>query len=244
MRAQVGLPTLSRVLDPQLHRALLGLVAVSPSLFSRPPDWSPRAEVCGFLSLPEVREPWAPDAALASFFASGPPPAFLSFGSMFNLDHARTRDRVLLLGEAVSRAGQRGIVQAPEAVLSTLPPPPPALHYLIRAPHHALFPRCSVIVHHGGAGTTQSALAAGKPSIVVPHAADQFYWGALLRQLGAGTAPLRATRLTASRLAERLKQAAQPALTARAAALGAQLGRERGAERAAERIEQALAVLR
>ena len=32
-------------------------------------------------------------------------------------------------------------------------------------PHTWLFPRCSVIVHHGGAGTTATALYAGVPQV-------------------------------------------------------------------------------
>ena len=41
------------------------------------------------------------------------------------------------------------------------------------APHSALFPRASAIVHQGGAGTLHSALRAGRPMVVVPFAHDQ-----------------------------------------------------------------------
>lgn len=241
LRQRVGLATLKSVLDPSLERARLGLVAVSPSLFPRPTDWSPRAEVCGFLSLPDAAEPWAPEPALQTFLDAGPPPAFLSFGSMFNLDVDRTTKVVALLGEAVERAGVRGIIQAPEAVLKSAPARN-NVHYLARAPHVHLFPRCSMIVHHGGAGTTQSALLAGKPSIVVPHAADQFYWGDVLHRRFAGAKPLRATALTAERLAARIREVTKkPELGAQAAVLGRDLAAERGAERAATLIEAALA---
>merc|ERR1712045_888582 len=46
------------------------------------------------------------------------------------------------------------------------------------APHEWLMPRCSLIVHHGGCGTTAASLRAGKPVVVTPVAHDQFYWGA------------------------------------------------------------------
>lgn len=241
LRERAGLPALGKVLDPALDRTSLGLVAVSPSLFPRPPDWSPRAEVCGFFSLPEVAEPWEPDAALSAFLEAGPPPVFLSFGSMFNLDLARTAEVVQVLGQAVTRAGLRGILQAPEPVAREAPSVA-NLHHLSRAPHAHLFPRCSVVVHHGGAGTTQSALLAGRPSIVVPHVADQFYWGDLLYRRGAGAKPLRATSLTVERLAKRLREVlANPLMTERAAALGRELANEGGAARAAERIERSIA---
>ena len=41
-------------------------------------------------------------------------------------------------------------------------------------PHSKVFHRASLIVHHGGIGTTAQALRAGKPQVVVPHFADQF----------------------------------------------------------------------
>ncbi len=241
LRESVGLPAQRSVLDPALDRTKLGLVAVSPSLFRRPCDWSPRAEVCGFLSLPDAAEPWEPDPELRAFLDSGSPPAFLSFGSMFNLDRDRTAKVVALLGEAVEQAGTRAIIQAPEAVLREAPRRA-SVHYLVRAPHVHLFPRCSMVVHHGGAGTTQSALLAGRPSIVVPHAADQFYWGDVLYQRGAGTKPLRATALTAPRLDERIREVlARPELATKAAEIGRLLATERGPERAAESIERVMA---
>ena len=42
------------------------------------------------------------------------------------------------------------------------PPPGASYVWLSEAvPHGVLFPLCSLIVHHGGAGTTHAALAAG-----------------------------------------------------------------------------------
>ncbi|MGC4072945.1 MAG: glycosyltransferase [Nibricoccus sp.] len=44
--------------------------------------------------------------------------------------------------------------------------------------HDQLFRHASAVIHHGGAGTTASALHAGKPQIVVPHIGDQNFFGA------------------------------------------------------------------
>ncbi len=41
------------------------------------------------------------------------------------------------------------------------------------APYDHLLPRCRIVIHHGGMGTTHSAVAHGLRQIVVPHAADQ-----------------------------------------------------------------------
>src|SRR6185436_18884127 len=41
------------------------------------------------------------------------------------------------------------------------------------APHSELFPLAAAVVHQGGAGTLNTALASGRPMIVVPFAHDQ-----------------------------------------------------------------------
>lgn len=41
------------------------------------------------------------------------------------------------------------------------------------APYEHLLPRCQIVIHHGGMGTTQRAVVHGLRQIVVPHAADQ-----------------------------------------------------------------------
>jgi len=52
--------------------------------------------------------------------------------------------------------------------------------------HAALFPRCTALVHHGGAGTVATAVASGTPSVVCSHGFDQYFWGLTLRRLGVG----------------------------------------------------------
>jgi UDP:flavonoid glycosyltransferase YjiC (YdhE family) len=51
-------------------------------------------------------------------------------------------------------------------------------------PLSAALPTCSVVIHHGGAGTTLSALAAGLPQVVVPQGADQFLNAASVSRRG------------------------------------------------------------
>ena len=237
-RARCGLPAMPRFRPAELGSPRRVLVAVSPSIFPRPRDFSPRIEVCGFLKLSEDPQSWRPEPQVASFLDQGPP-VFLSFGSMFGVDDELTLKSVRVFADALNLAGARGIVQAPAAVIAQAPQQD-NICYIERAPHAQLFPRCSLIVHHGGAGTMQSALLAGRGSVVVPHAADQFYWGGLLHARGVAAKPLKRPALAARPLAQRIRAAlADPGLTARAGELAAALHAESGAERAAECIEQA-----
>ena len=54
------------------------------------------------------------------------------------------------------------------------------------APFGWVFPRAGVIIHHGGVNSTAEALRAGVPSLVVPHAYDQFDNAIRVEKMGAG----------------------------------------------------------
>src|SRR5262249_25127939 len=149
-------------------------------------------EVCGFLHLGEPAQPWQPAQEVEEFLAESPP-VYLSFGSMFGLDDRQTRESVEIFAAALTLSGTRGIVQAPAGLIAWAPQQD-NICYIERAPHVQLFPRCSAIVHHGGAGTMQSAVLAGRGSVMVSHAADQFYWADLLYARGIAAKPLKRRR--------------------------------------------------
>jgi UDP:flavonoid glycosyltransferase YjiC (YdhE family) len=112
------------------------------------------------------------------------------------------------------------------------------------APHHLVFPRCSAIVHHGGAGTSQSALLAGRPSVVVAHLLDQFFWGNELERIGVAPPHLRRACLTAPKLARALDTVLHSASMARQALrIGVSLAREDGVSTAVGLIETRLGPL-
>ena len=54
------------------------------------------------------------------------------------------------------------------------------------APYEHVLPRCQIIIHHGGMGTTHSAVIHGVPQIVVPHAADQRIQGRRVAEAKVG----------------------------------------------------------
>jgi hypothetical protein len=48
--------------------------------------------------------------------------------------------------------------------------------------------KVSAVVHHGGVGVAQHALAAGRPQLIFPEHLEHVLYGQLLQQLGAGAA--------------------------------------------------------
>ena len=53
-------------------------------------------------------------------------------------------------------------------------------------PLSSVLTECTAIVHHGGSGTTLTALAAGVPQLVLPHGADQFINAEVVARHGLG----------------------------------------------------------
>lgn len=96
------------------------------------------------------------------------------------------------------------------------------------APHNWLLPRCKVVIHHGGAGTTAAGLRSGIPSIVVSFAADQPFWGAQVHAIGAGPQPIPVRKLTAEKLIVALIEADGDALRNSAQAIGRKIRAEDG----------------
>jgi sterol 3beta-glucosyltransferase len=117
-------------------------------------------------------------------------------------------------------------------------PVPENILPLQAVPHAWLLPRCKAVIHHGGAGTTAAGLRAGIPNIVIPHTADQPFWGGRVRALCAGPAPLPLKKLTAPRLLAALAEAESPPIIAAAEATGRLIRAENGVEAAIRLIEQ------
>ena len=208
--------------------------AYSPALLPRPADWPPHEQVTGYLYL-DPEPDWQPPAHLTDFLAAGPAPVYIGFGSMANRDPEAAAALVMA---AVRQSGQRGVLFAGWGGLRQTDVSDDIL--LIDAvPHSWLFPRMAAVVHHGGAGTTGAGLRAGVPSILVPHFADQPFWGRRVHAAGVGPAPIPRAHLTAPRLAEAIRQAvSDPAMRARAAALGARIQAEDGVGTATGIIER------
>jgi UDP:flavonoid glycosyltransferase YjiC (YdhE family) len=85
--------------------------------------------------------------------------------------------------EAVLRAGCRAIIQGEWENLDGIRDYP-QIFKIGNVPHGYIFPQCSAVVHHGGAGTTHTAMLHGCPSVIIEHFGDQAYFAYELHRLG------------------------------------------------------------
>jgi UDP:flavonoid glycosyltransferase YjiC (YdhE family) len=208
------------------------LYGFSEAFLPRPPDWGSEVEVTGFWFVEEPST-FTPPADLARFLDEGPPPVCVGFGSMSTEQPEAVSAMVL---EAAKTAGVRLVLLSGWAGLT-----PGRLSHDVLAlsgvPHSWLYPRCSAVVHHGGAGTTAAAVRAGVPAVVIPFHGDQPFWASRVQRVGVGPEGFSRRKLTARRLADAIELAVtSDALRERAAELGRRVRAEQGALRAAKAI--------
>jgi sterol 3beta-glucosyltransferase len=107
-------------------------------------------------------------------------------------------------------------------------------------PHDWLFPRTSLIIHHGGSGTTHSAARSGIPSIVLPFGGDQPFWAERLRLLGVAPDYTSVRHINATSLARAIDIAGSAQMRARAVSLGETMRTEDGLASAVKTIDALL----
>jgi UDP:flavonoid glycosyltransferase YjiC (YdhE family) len=134
----------------------------------------PAGERLALRPAPLPTHPWMP---------TSPPLVYVTLGTFFsgNSDAFRT---ILhgLAAEPIDVLVTVGADNDPAA----LGPVPSNVRVERFVPQAEFLPRCSAVVHHGGAGTMFGSLAHGLPQVVLPQGADNFIHGDLLARAGAG----------------------------------------------------------
>jgi len=176
--------------------------AYSPTVLPKPSDWPERINVTGIW--PSLKPAcWEPSANLLQFLENGAVPVYIGFGSM----PSNAEKTLVMILKALELSGNRGVILAGWADIGSAGKLPKTVFCVNDEPHHWLFPKMAAIVHHGGAGTTTSALLSGVPSIITPSTIDQHSWGRQVHALGAGPAPIPFKNLTPELLATAITEA-------------------------------------
>eukprot|EP01004_Peranema_trichophorum_P010275 NODE_904_length_2258_cov_42.594379_g771_i0.p1 GENE.NODE_904_length_2258_cov_42.594379_g771_i0~~NODE_904_length_2258_cov_42.594379_g771_i0.p1 ORF type:complete len:653 (+),score=144.93 NODE_904_length_2258_cov_42.594379_g771_i0:144-1961(+) len=211
----------------------------SPILAPPPIDWPSHIYTTGFWMLDDESS-FNPDTVpeLREFIQSGDPPFYVGFGSIVVENPQKLSSCVI---EAIRIAGVRAIVHQGWAKLGAGMEVGPNIFLLDRnVPHDWLFPFCSCVCHHGGAGTTATGLKSGKPTIVVPFFGDQPFWGRMVAERNVGPTPIPHKELTPSKLASAIVFCYRQEIQDKAANLGSELSMENGVEKGCDTVEHLL----
>ncbi|OIW01130.1 hypothetical protein TanjilG_25238 [Lupinus angustifolius] len=196
----------------------------SPHLVPKPKDWGPKIDVVGFCFL-DLATNYEPPKSLVEWLEEGEKPIYVGFGSL-PLQDPEKMTKIIV--EALDKTGQRGVINKGWGGLGNLAEPKKSVYLLDNCPHDWLFPRCTAVVHHGGAGTTAAGLRAECPTTVVPFFGDQPFWGDRVHARGVGPAPIPVDEFTLERLVDAIRFMLNPEVKNRAVELANAMKNEDG----------------
>jgi len=223
----------AHLLDPSLqadsHQPLT-LNAFSEQVVPRPKDWNSKQLVTGYWRLASTQ--WEPPQALQHFLDTSPNPIAIGFGS------PGTQGYLPMLEEALTIANAQAVLTLPTKWHADVKSK--HIFPIEYVPHDWLYPRVRVAIHHGGAGTTSASLHAGIPTITLPLAIDQFFWGERIQKLGVGLSiPQR--KLNTENLAQAIFEALHnKEMQTQAKTIRESLNKENGIEVAVNQIRKLL----
>jgi len=209
--------------------------AYSPLIFQPAQEWKNNVQTVGSLII-ENEVNFTPSKELEDFIKNGEPPIFIGFGSMKDINSFTKTFEII--SEAVSKTKQRAVIGLGWTKNSFNGTVPENIFLIENLPFSWLFPQMKLVIHHGGAGTTAAGLIAGKPTIVIPHIADQPAWGLRVYELGVGSKPIAKKNLSAENLSEAILFALQPKIVDAANQLGESMRSENGNGKAIDIINK------
>lgn len=212
------------------NRPVPVLYYYSRHLVPTPSNWNRDTLVSGRWFLDQTHD-WQPPPSMETFLAEGEPPVYIGFGSTVGTNPKWLSNIVMA---ALRKTGERAIICSGWGGLVQSDLPESVYYYGDPLPHDWLFPRVKALVHHGGAGTIWTGLRHGKPTLICPIGADQYFWGKALCRLGVGPLPVPQwpeRKMSAEKLAAAIKtMVTDKAMQQRAKAVGNALRREQEAD--------------
>ncbi|MBK8783468.1 MAG: glycosyltransferase family 1 protein [Anaerolineales bacterium] len=225
----------AHLLDPSLRADSaqpFTLNAFSEQIVPRPKDWNEKQVITGYWRIKEETSERVDELGrVQRFIDSAKNPIAIGFGS------PGTQGYLPMLEEALNRANAQAVLTIPskwhrEIKSKNIFP----IEY---APHDWLYRHVKVALHHGGAGTTSASLHAGIPTVTMPLAIDQFFWGERVYQIGVGTKPIPQRKLNAENLAQAITQAlTDESMRARAKNVSVALSSENGIQAAVSQMRK------
>lgn len=76
--------------------------------------------------------------------------------------------------------------------------------FVDRIPYDWVFPKVYGVIHHGGSGTTHTALKYGCANLILPHIMDQYVWNSRIAELNAGPLGMDISKISSSKLSDKV----------------------------------------
>lgn len=239
-RVEQGMKPLRTNLIKELDRkCTTDLYCISKHLIPQPADWKSHHKITGFVSVEQthrnghMQEQLPED--LKAWLAEGDAPVYIGFGSNAVGDAVKV---TTIVERLLKETNYRVLFCTGWAVYDSIPQHE-RLYVAKYLNHEQVFPRCSVGVFHGGAGTFAAMLRHGLPVVIVSFYTDQPTWGkiAVKKQLGTHV-PYK--QLSFERLKTAIAAADNETIRTNAKRMGQAIVAENGLENVLHEIEAGL----
>lgn len=180
---RLGIPGIAKAKVKQVLAQQKVIYTLSPTLFQRPEDWPNNIKVLGYNEKAQ-NQLWQPSEQVQSLLNNNDKVLFVTFGSMTN-NNAQQHTQMLLA--ILQRNGIAAIINTFSGGLQQPQDwQDDSIVFVDEIPYDWAFSRVFAVMHHGGAGTLHMATKHACPSLIIPHAVDQFVWNDLVaeQQLG------------------------------------------------------------
>ncbi|UTW62406.1 glycosyltransferase family 1 protein [bacterium SCSIO 12741] len=187
-----------------IKRALFenrAIYTVSPSLFKRPNYWGENLQVLGYHERSKTIN-WEPSPELESFLKRHSKLVMVTFGSMINTNpKEKTRIVLDILKRnnipAIINTASGGLIE-PDSYDRN------QFHFVNQIPYDWICPKLYGMIHHGGSGTTHTAIKYGCASLIIPHIIDQYVWNRIVSEKGLGPLGIDVSKITVKNLEPRM----------------------------------------
>lgn len=225
------------LLDPSLRdypQQPLTLNGFSEQIVNRPKDWNDKQIITGYWR--SESQSYIPSKELLQFINSSQNLIAIGFGSPGTKGFSQT---LSVLEKALTLANAQAILTIPSKWYGEIKSK--NIFPVDYVPHDWLYQHVKVAIHHGGAGTTSASLHAGIPTITMPLAIDQFFWGERIYKIGVGPKAIPQRKLTAEKLANAIQIAlTDETMKAKAKIVSEKLSLENGIQVAVSQMRKML----
>lgn len=215
----------------------LNLIPISKYVIQPSPYWAPQNKMVGYW-YEEQTFAYEPSEDLKAFLTAGEKPIILALGAM-SFEAEEEKDKLEIFLNAFAATNKRAIIQGFHKTLQNYNLPDTMIA-VGSIPHGWLFRQGYCVIHHGGFGTSASAMIYGIPSIIIPHALDQFGVADRLYRLEVTTEPIKASELCVEKLINRIEYMTQnyDAISKNVKTLSEKMAEEHGLDTAVGLIQE------
>jgi len=173
------------------------IYTISPTLFPKPEYWNKNIKVLGYHERDKTIN-WKPEKNLEKYMAKHNKILFITFGSMANPNPEKKTNVILDILEkhnipAIINTASGGLIK-PTKYNTKL------FHFVKQVPYDWIFPKIYAVIHHGGSGTTHTAIKHGCATMIIPHIIDQYAWNNLVSELGIGPVGIAISKIKSKNL--------------------------------------------